>query len=189
MQDYRCAQGVDRMNLSLDIYQLQQLRPLGAVKLKATVDLKHLSTKGRNMAVKYLESGWIRTTDKSGVGLLVSQLMGPTIWHLRGNQKYRLVSWGHNPLPGPREVIEALQMVVDADNVAAGLQGEDQYKSLWNHCFRVLKPEEHIPPLLEAYVSSPGYQSAVQPLIELVKSGGKLAVDVKPPKFNGVRMR
>lgn len=175
------------MTLEINLEHCQQLRALGVVDVRATFRLGQLSVVSRNRAVKYLREGWIRTTPKSGVGLLLHTLMGPApVWHLRGATKHRYILWYHGATKQPPEgMVESLSALAEADRVASKLSLLDVFASGAGHRFVVLKPEDHVPQILAPYVATAEYQAAVQPLIDMIERGDDIKVSVRKPRWNG----
>lgn len=189
------------MNLSVNLDGCQQLRALGVLDLRATLRLRDLTPRSREMMIKYLREGWVRTTTKSGVGYFLALLMAqyPPFWCLYGARKHNWLCWGINSNLAPEEVTEGIRQVAVADYIAAKFQlhatpeprlissldelGEPHSQ----HKFRVLKPEEHVWPILRAYTSRIQYQLKVKPIVDLIERNEDIAVQIKKPAWNGVR--
>lgn len=185
------------MTLELSILECQALRPLGVVDVRATLSLGRLSTRSRLAAIRYLQEGWIRTTDRSGVGLLLAKLLGnDRVWHLRGARKHRMIWWGHNVGMDEPVELDALRELAQADMTAAqvaGIRRDDafagpintSYTPAFGHRFVVIDPADHVPQILAPYVAAHAYLSAIKPVLEILDSPGEVEVVVKAPKWNG----
>lgn len=179
--------------LNLTIWSCHQLRRIGAIDFKATVDLSGLSRRSRNQVVIGLQWGWVRAMANSGTGLLTHKLLEEAnVWFVFAKVRgWQQIYWAHATLLPPAGFIAGLEELRKADRTAAALTGkrvDDDGTSLLQNRglldLYCLKVTDHLPPLLEPHVRTHEYRSAVAPLIELVNAGGRIDVNIKGPKGN-----
>jgi hypothetical protein len=181
------------VNLTLGLDACQQLRALGVLDVRATLRLRDLTPRSRQMMIRYLREGWIRTTMKSGVGYFLSLLMAqyPPFWCLHGARKHNWLCWGINSQFAPEEVTDGIRQIAVADYIATKVGGiapfHDFSEPHSQHKFLTIDPEPLVWPIVHAYTSTIQYQLKVKPIVDLIERNEDFAVQIKKPAWNGVR--
>ena len=184
------------MQVGMTIWNCHQLRRLGAVDFRATVNFAGMKVRSKNAVLYALKNGWIRSGwVGGGSGMLAHRLMVTTdvffvATRLRTGRSrwnsYQYVDWRWRK-DTPAWFVEKLQDIFTADRTAATIASmqwvEEKYKPDVRFVpFYVLKLQDHLPGILADYVATPEYKAAVAPLIALVEEGGQIEVAIDPPK-------
>lgn len=173
--------------LHTNLLELARLRRVNAVRVQAQLYTDQLSVRHRNAVLRSLEQAYVPSNAYWGVGMLSKQLLDHAgVFYITGKRRgYIWIDWGSRVEFMPAGVGEALKDLVTADRTASAVAGHggkvDPKFNPRTDAFihlHVLKPADHIPKMLKAYTSTPQYQAAVKPLIDFVKSGQPIEINV-----------
>lgn len=173
--------------LNLPLHMLNRVTRTNAVDISASFDPKRLTVRLRNRMIKSLEEAYIPTNAYWGVGLVAKHILDEAgVFYMAGKMRgYVWVQWGGTL---PPELIAPLNELLVADHAAATLQGdgsevqtinENRLRSHNYFHLRVLKPSDHLVPLLKPYAQAPAYRYAVEPYIRRMKDGEPIVINVK----------
>ncbi len=189
-------------SINVSLNNLSRVTRTNAVDIQAKFEPARLTVRLRNRLIRSLEQAYIpsnanrliRSLEQAyipsnaywGVGLVAKELLDQAgVFYMNGKTRgYIWVQWSGSM---PREIREAINEVLVADHAAATVQGmqvdPQQLKSgdaPYRHFYmRVLKPHQHIVPILKPYAETPAYKSAVAPYIEAIRSGQPIVINVK----------
>lgn len=183
------------MQVGMTIWNCHQLRRIGAVDFRATVNFATMKARSKNAVLFALRNGWIRSGWQGGAGMLAHRLMvttdvffvatrlrkGSNLWN-----SFQYIDWRWRQ-DAPDWFLERLAPIVEADRTAATIANLQQriekfYPGTRWCSIHALRIQDHLPDLFADYVATSEYKAAVAPLIELVETGGQVEVDVAPPK-------
>lgn len=170
--------------IDIPLHTLGRAVRTNALDIQATFDPKRLSVRLRNRMLRSLEQAYIPTNAYWGVGMITKCVLDAAgVFYMMGRLRgYIWVQWGGELLPA--DFLAPLNELLLADHTAATLQGRLTYLEVLkphSHYFhmQVLKPQQHLVPLLKPHAESDAYKSAVEPYIDAVKSGKPIIINVK----------
>lgn len=160
------------------------MRRMNAVTFRAKVDCSKLTPRIRNKILRGLQRGVCTTWQYSGSGALLRHFFksAGVFWVTAKSQGFYAVNWDDTQVSAPKGFLEGVEQLVKADRSACAVQGKTStiwYRGDTKHLhLDVLRPSDHIPPLIAEYVESEGYKQAVQPYIDLVEQGKTIHIDI-----------
>lgn len=167
--------------INTHLVDLGRLRRTNALYVSARVEPKQLSPILRNRMIRSIKQAYIPTNAYWGVGLLTKHILNQAdvffvYSKLRGNI---WVGWSEAHMRIPPAIEQQFKEIFEADRTAtqvAGINLGGYYYTRWENVHRfmplhILKPQQHILPIMIEYAENPKYQAKVAPYLELIEAG------------------